>query len=907
MDCISDIALGKWLSGTLPPAQQAQLSAHIDQCASCREMWAAVVRAGHEAQPVSSQAASIASATMRYVLHEELVRGGMGRILRAHDRGLGRDVAIKCLREDRGDPIRFAQEIAILSKLSHPAIVAVYDSGWLAPDFPYFAMPLLQGETLAQRMSRAITMPQRLALVRRLLPVVNAIAYAHSQAVLHRDIKPQNIFLGLFDECLLLDWGLATELANRNTPELATASTTNTATTNVVTASMPAPAATAIDDLTQTGQGMGTRGFSAPEQLAGQPVEQRADIYALGAVLYYVLTSSTPDAAKLQDLHTIAPDVPRDLASVVMRAVAPTPSDRYASALELATELERFFAGLLVDAHRYTPSEILWRWIKSHRAIVVVATLAFCAVLASVSVAWFKITNQRDVAIAERTKAVDARRKTQALTSFLLVDVQEKFDQLGRLDLMNDLAHAAAQYVADPGLPSAGMTPADVLSEQLNQARLQQMLGDVAQFGAHYQTALQHYQQAYALVQQVTAGGGPLVDFRCRSLLRIGDAQRSLGQTDAAITTYRACLSLAGDVSTVATQRLPEWDNLLDVVANAHIAIADAVRERNEIAPAIVGYQQALAALNPTVPRDSARQRKRTAVLHVGLLLRIANSHKSQNQYDLAKPAIAAALAASEQAQAMLPRDIDVQTARAAVLITAAQIRAEVGDQAAEPELLQQAAAIVEPLATNDPSNVPLARQLSQIWQLQGEFAPPELRGVLLGKATALSRRLLAAAPDSPPEMLNFISDAIGLIDWLTEQKQLPQASTLCQETTTVARTRRANLPPTSGETELLITLLHCADVSTAVHKPVEAQRQRSEAVQLATQGAVDKPEPLTRYWVMSSMLYWIGAMPPAEARLQLDAFTRAIAAVANDPITEQSSAELNDAKALLARLKRAR
>ncbi|MBP9088483.1 MAG: hypothetical protein KBG15_20340 [Kofleriaceae bacterium] len=205
----------------------------------------------------------------------------------------------------------------------------------------------------------------------------------------------------------------------------------------------------------------------------------------------------------------------------------------------------------------------------------------------------------------------------------------------------------------------------------------------------------------------------------------------------------------------------------------------------------------------------------------------------------------------------------------------------------------------------NDPSNVPLARQLGLIWQLQGEIAEPAQRGLLLSKATALSRKLLANAPDSPPDMLNFISDGIGLMDWLVEQGQLPQAKTLCDEVTTVARTRRTSLPPASGETELLITLLHCADVDEAAQQPAEAQRKRAAAVQLSNQGVVDKTETNTRYWRMSSMLYWLSAMPLTEARAHADALASAVQAVANDPATEPSSAEVKDANALLARLKK--
>lgn len=122
-----------------------------------------------------------------------------------------------------------------------------------------------------------------------------------------------------------------------------------------------------------------------------------------------------------------------------------------------------------------------------------------------------------------------------------------------------------------------------------------------------------------------------------------------------------------------------------------------------------------------------------------------------------------------------------------------------------------------------------------------------------------------------------------------------------------MARTRRAKLPPASGETELLIALMHCADVDDALQQPAEAQRKRAAAVQLANQGVVDKPDSNTRYWLMTSMLYRLGVMPVNEARSHIDTLTTAVQAVGNDPATEQSTAEVKDANALLARLKKPR
>jgi len=876
MECISDITFSKWLAGTVTAAQRPALEQHVEQCARCRETWAALMhdsRGSDTAPELASQQASIDAATRRYELHEELVRGGMGRILRAHDRLLSRDVALKCLREDRGEPARFAQEIAVLSKLSHPAIVAIFDSGWLAPASPFFAMPLLQGETLDHRLQQTLDTTQRVALVRRLGPIVNAVAYTHSRGVLHRDIKPQNIFLGRFEESILLDWGLA------KATEHAVASRASL--TNI-------PAATAAG-LTRAGLGMGTLGYSAPEQLAGETVDERADVYAIGAVLYHVLTGHPP-ATVAVPLPEAAPDVPADLASVVMRALAVEPAARYPSARELAAELERFFAGMLVAAHSYTPREIVRRWIRKNRTLITAGALATGVMAASVAVAGFKIRDQRDVAVAEQQRALAARRKTQTLTSFVVVDVQAKFAQLGRLDLMNDLATATADYLADPNESHSDVSTTEARTDVINQARLQQMLGDVAQFRGQYRNALVSQQHANALLEKAATADEPLLVDRCRSHVRIGKAQRSLGAIDEAVAELRSCHQLVGDA--LASVELAHER------ANAVAGLGDIARDRGDLRTAVAEYQQAIDGLAPALATATPSQRLPSAALYAGCWVRLAAAYRSLNDIAQATKASERALLEATRFANEFPSDLEINKTLVGALVGSAQQQTITKQRAGVPALLQQALTLLLPMVAAEPSNNELTQQQGVIWRLQAEDADDKTRGELLQKCMARSRRNAAAAPDSREALRELANDGVGLATWLLAHNQVPQAVAVCEETVGAERKRRSLSADGPGDTGLVRALLSCANATVA------ATAQRFEAVQVARAALAADNSATTRHWMLASLLWWLDALPVAEAKPHADELANAITALQPDAASEGNTAVINDANKLLARLR---
>jgi len=206
-----------------------------------------------------------------YVFGEVIGAGGMGEVVQARDTRIGRDVAIKRMRDESPSPERverFLREAKIQARLDHPAIVPVYELGFDAEGRPYFVMKRLAGVTLRSVMDGGTESLQR--QLRALVEVCNAIELAHARGVVHRDLKPSNIMLGDYGEVYVIDWGVARVLGTRDS----------------------APVIQDLDasDATLAGQMLGTPGYMAPEQITGDEVGPPADVYALGAILFEILT-----------------------------------------------------------------------------------------------------------------------------------------------------------------------------------------------------------------------------------------------------------------------------------------------------------------------------------------------------------------------------------------------------------------------------------------------------------------------------------------------------------------------------------------------------------------------------------------------------------------------------------------
>ena len=397
----------------------------------------------HETSSATPAAASAAaSQSVRFRILRPHAEGGLGQVFLARDEEVGRDVALKEIKprwaDHPGSRARFLREAEITGGLEHPGIVPVYGLGAYPDGRPYYAMRFIRGSSLKEAIEafhqaaagEPLSATERTLelrrLLQRLIDVCEAIDYAHSRGVLHRDLKPGNVMLGRYGETLVVDWGLAKALSK---------SPQENGNDGGHTLGSPHPAegplaeAPADNDGTKLGSAIGTPAFMSPEQAQGRLdlLGPASDVFSLGATLYQLLAGVPPYVG--QDLvrqaqeaeyplpRSIRADIPRPLEAICLRAMAPAPQDRYATAKELASEIERWLANEPVNAYSERPAERALRWARKHRAWVTVGGLALAAVTLVSTLAFIVVSfqNWRIANLAEAEKqarlVADQRRQ----------------------------------------------------------------------------------------------------------------------------------------------------------------------------------------------------------------------------------------------------------------------------------------------------------------------------------------------------------------------------------------------------------------------------------------------------------------------------------------------------------------
>jgi eukaryotic-like serine/threonine-protein kinase len=325
----------------------------------------------------------------RYALEREVGAGGMATVYLARDLRHGRHVAIKVVRPELSGPegiARFLREIELAARLQHPHILPVFDSGTIddadGGETPYFVMPFVQGETLRARLGREQRLPVEDAIALA-TEVADALAYAHANGVVHRDVKPENILLS-GGHAVVADFGVAKALETGQRP-------------------VSAEPASDPSTLTQVGFAIGTPNYMAPEQATGRDsVDARADQYSLGCVLYEMLAGSPPFAggsaqsvvartltAPRPHVGKVRQEVPDALEDVTIRAMAIDPADRYPDMAALAGALRQ--SREIARPHRKT-------------VMLVIAAAAIAAGAAG-AVAWLA-TRPRALAVTEEAERI---------------------------------------------------------------------------------------------------------------------------------------------------------------------------------------------------------------------------------------------------------------------------------------------------------------------------------------------------------------------------------------------------------------------------------------------------------------------------------------------------------------------
>ncbi len=367
------------------------------------------------------------SSGSRFTILRPHAKGGLGEVFVAMDQELNREVALKEIQSrylhDEDNRARFVLEAEITGGLEHPGIVPVYGLGHFGDGRPYYAMRFVKGDSLKEAIRRfhendrpdtdpSERMIEFRKLLGRFVDVCNAVEYAHSRGVLHRDLKPGNIMLGKYGETLVVDWGLAKAVGRSDA-----ASDTDEPTLRPASGSGSAP--------TQLGSALGTPHFMSPEQAAGR-IDQlgpASDVYSLGATLYCLITGQTPFAesdigvvlerVKAGDFPrptALKPEAPRALESICLKAMSLNLSDRYQSPQLLADDVERYLADEPVMAHSEPVLVKGRRWIRKHPKSVAAIAATVLVSLASLIAIAAVVTNKNRLlylANAELKKAND--------------------------------------------------------------------------------------------------------------------------------------------------------------------------------------------------------------------------------------------------------------------------------------------------------------------------------------------------------------------------------------------------------------------------------------------------------------------------------------------------------------------
>jgi serine/threonine-protein kinase len=369
----------------------------------------------------------------RYEDLELIAVGGMKRIFKALDRQGNRHVAMARLHEDASDLLfdPFIREAQLTALLDHPNVISVHDVGVDSTGQPYFTMDLKVGDGLDVVLKKAKN--DKSPLADRLdifIKVCDAITYAHSRKVIHLDLKPANIQVGSFGEVLVCDWGLAkliggSEIINDEellNPDL-------------------------LNEMTIYGTVKGTPGYMAPEQILGEERDHRTDIYALGALMYAILTCHHPVQGDTQTMlksaligNIIPPTerstgVPKSLSDVVMKAMSLNPEDRYQSVSALIADVRAFLGGYSPVAHKSSAWTEFRLYYKRNRSSCNVAAffLAIVVIGAAIFVDRLNAKKSEAEALAKRLKI--EKQETELLAERLKKEKQESESLAERLQI----------------------------------------------------------------------------------------------------------------------------------------------------------------------------------------------------------------------------------------------------------------------------------------------------------------------------------------------------------------------------------------------------------------------------------------------------------------------------------------
>lgn len=625
----------------------------------------AAVQAGHVV--IGKLSPGEAEPKERYTLTHLHAKGGMGRVWLARDTSLGRQIALKELRPDQADNSiiysRFLYEAKITAQLEHPGIVPVYEVG--EGEVPYYTMRFVQGHTLSEAIrsyhkERAAGEASSVRLVELLsafVGVCHAVAYAHSRGIIHRDLKGQNVVLGGFGEVMLLDWGLAKRVGPD--PHADGEDAGVSLITPEVIGPVPAAAGSIDDNIppvpddnsefralksnlgpgvngqssdalssglrsghpvraesgagsegTMQGQLLGTPGFMAPEQALGRHdlVDERTDVYGLGAILYEILTGRPPFVGRKTSeiIHQVChqmPTPPRQLVAkmgrrfagleaVCLKALEKVPQRRYASASELAHEVQRWLADEPVQAFPEPWTTRMLRWGRRHKTMVAAAAALFVTATVALGISTILITREAQEA---EIQGEQARHAVGLLTKGSEIGFDDRLDPYQEEFLQTALAYYE-QFTK-----RAANNPA----VKLEHGRAYQQMGDIHRKLGRLADSERAYREATHILEPLArepGGGAEAKQVLARTYALLGDLLVRRGADKAeANSLYRNAVKLQQALADLPTAAVSDHLHLGETLKSQ----GDLLRLDGHFNEAKAVYDKALVTLNKAHATDS--------------------------------------------------------------------------------------------------------------------------------------------------------------------------------------------------------------------------------------------------------------------------------------------------------------
>jgi eukaryotic-like serine/threonine-protein kinase len=497
----------------------------------------------------------------RFSILRSHARGNLGEVLVAKDKELDREVALKRILDQYADDpasrARFLLEAEITGKLEHPGIVPVYGFGTRDGGRPYYVTRFIKGDSLKEAIAafhasgglsadpgrRSLDLHK---LLRRLLDACNAVEYAHSRGVLHRDIKPDHVIVGEHGETLVVDWGLAKVLSRTDAglsgrePPLSLSPGTSS-------------------DVTLPGSTLGTPAYMSPEQARGdlEHLGPRADVYSLGATLYCMLTGHPPysgddvgrvlaavQKGEFPPPRALDASIDRALEAVCLKAMAPRPADRYGSARALADDIERWLADQPVLAYREPPLARAFRWVRRHKRGVAAAVAILILASVGLAVHAWRIGEEEARTMEQLNMTRDALDMARdALRELLNVSGEN----LALVPNTEGLREYLAQLVLDRYRRLGERFPSDP-GVRLETAQVLRVIGGFGRLTGRFEESRASYDKAIDLLTSLCKQAPDRADYRLwltEAYTDRGELGHMNGRTSDAEGDFRAAISHA--------------------------------------------------------------------------------------------------------------------------------------------------------------------------------------------------------------------------------------------------------------------------------------------------------------------------------------------------------------------------